>query len=219
MIGILKKRTDLRQNILIYLTLSWVLIESVSLFINRYKLNPVYFDFIVGLTISGFVFLLGYTWLNVSREKKGKIANGQIGILIVDDHKMIRDVIKSYLESPGFKVLGEAANGVQALEFLKRNRVDILLTDIDMPEMNGVKLAMEVTKQYPKVRVISISMVNDQERIKEMVKAGAVGYLIKDDQEETVREAVQVVHQGGKYFSPSVAKTVFDSLSPSPPES
>src|SRR5579872_4892242 len=104
-----------------------------------------------------------------------------IRLVIADDHALIRAGIRSLLQSiPGFEVVGEASDGREALELVAKLRPHVLLTDIAMPHMNGLVVAERVTKEYPEVKVIIVSMHANEEFVGQAVRAGASGYLLKD---------------------------------------
>jgi len=140
-----------------------------------------------------------------------------IKVLLVDDHRLIRDGIKFYLEKEdqGISIAGEAGDGKQALIFLEKNpgAVDIMLTDISMPEMNGVELANEVNKRFPNVKIIAITMIKDSQYVKQMLQAGASGYLLKNAREKEIVEAVKTVSNGETYYAQEATKAIMDFMS------
>jgi len=140
-----------------------------------------------------------------------------IQILIVDDHKMIRDVLKSYLEDTSkYEIVGEAAQGLEALNFLKANSVELVITDIDMPVMDGIELVENINKDFPDTKVISLTMMSDNNKIKQMLKAGVGGYLLKDAGESEIRKAIEMVMTGDNYYSAKVTNAIMLGLSKKP---
>lgn len=138
-----------------------------------------------------------------------------IKVLLVDDHRLIRDAIKTYLAKvDGIEVAGEASNGKEALIFLDKNRdsVNIMLVDINMPEMNGIELTREVSKSYPAIKVIALTMIKEGQHIKQMLQAGASGYLLKNSREKEILEAIQKVCDGGTYFNQDVTQSIMMSM-------
>lgn len=114
---------------------------------------------------------------------------------------------------PSLQVLGCAHNGPDTLAFLRNNRVDILLTDIEMPGMSGIELSRQVKEIYPDTRVIALSMFDKREIIGELLATGAEGYLLKDIEKKELVEAISRVSEGEYYYSGSVAKVMMRSLS------
>lgn len=135
-------------------------------------------------------------------------------ILLVDDHKIIRDGLKSYFDNyTEYNVVAEAQNGKQALQTLAKNdKIDIVLTDITMNVMDGITLTKEVNTLHPKVKVIALTMLRDNNTIKKMLNAGVSGYLLKDCGKEEVIKAIQKVLNDEKYYSPLVTQTVMDNM-------
>lgn len=113
------------------------------------------------------------------------MTNTIMHILLVDDHTVMRKGLSQLIESRFSKaVFYEAADGVEALEVLKKNKVDIVLTDITMPNMNGIELTKNISEKYPEVKVMVISMHLDEIYIKKAIEAGASGYLSKSMEDE-----------------------------------
>lgn len=139
-----------------------------------------------------------------------------IKILLVDDHNMIRQGLKSFLDQDKFEVIGEAKTGKEALDFLEDHKVDVLVTDIMMPEMDGIELCSMVTKQYPDINVLALTMMNESYNIKKMLAAGAKGYILKDCTQDELRTAIETVHQGKNFYSQEVTNIIMDGLTPQP---
>ena len=110
---------------------------------------------------------------------------------------------------------GEASDGKQALIFLEKNpeQIDIMLTDISMPEMNGVELATEVNKKFPSVKIIALTMIKDSQYVKQMLQAGASGYLLKNAREKEIVDAVKAVYKGESYYAQEATKAIMDFMS------
>jgi DNA-binding NarL/FixJ family response regulator len=132
-----------------------------------------------------------------------------IKIIIADDHSIIRDGLRAMLQKNDFcKIVGEAANGVELLNLLKETSCDVVCTDISMPVMDGVEATIQITKNFPKTKVMCLSMHEEAIFIKKMMDAGAVGYVFKDSSREELQTAIQSVHNGKKYFN----QKLFDIL-------
>jgi DNA-binding NarL/FixJ family response regulator len=136
-------------------------------------------------------------------------------ILLVDDHKIIREGIKHYLEGlENVTVVGEAQNGLQALEWLKPNnkQVTIALLDIGMDGMNGIQLCEQILQLYPDIKCIALSMFSEPHHIKQMMQAGAKGYLLKNSTQEELKEALENVAAGKNFFTSEVTNIVMSSM-------
>jgi len=134
-------------------------------------------------------------------------------ILLVDDHKLIRDALKTYLEDDTeFELVDEAANGQEALIILKENEVDVVMLDISMPVMDGITCAEHIAKDFPEVKILALSMMNDNQFIKKMLSAGALGYILKNSAEEEIKKALKAVYAGESYFSAEVNETVMQHM-------
>ncbi len=137
-----------------------------------------------------------------------------IKIMLVDDHKVIRDGIRSYLEEDyHYTVVAEASNGYMALEALKENEVDIVLIDINMDEMDGITATKEISILHPDVKVIAMTMLNENQHIKKMMSAGASGYLLKNCSEEEIKAAINTVMKEENYYCHEVTNIVMNNLS------
>lgn len=129
-----------------------------------------------------------------------------ISILVVDDHQMFIDGIKSLLRKEGaIQILGEAENGCKALEFLKNQEVDIVVTDINMPEMNGTELTKAIKSEFPAVKVLVLTMFNDREIIHEIINAEAEGYILKNTGRDELVTALYKIADNGSFYSNEVA--------------
>ena len=132
-----------------------------------------------------------------------------IQVLIVDDHHMVRRGLKILLEQfPGIKVVGEAANGLQAIEYVSRLRPDIVLMDLAMPVMNGIEAIQRIIALHPDQHIIVLTASSDGETFVQAIQAGAQGYFVKDlDPEELVR-AIRNVYQGRPEFDSRFVREV-----------
>lgn len=136
-----------------------------------------------------------------------------VKVLIVDDHKLIREGIAQYLEGDDrYHLTGDASEGVEALEFLRNNEVDLVLTDIRMPHMDGIDLTKNITSEFPNIKVVALTMMNDNNHIKKLMNAGAVGYVLKNCSESELKKAITQVMDGETYYSPEVTETVMNAL-------
>jgi DNA-binding NarL/FixJ family response regulator len=141
-------------------------------------------------------------------------------VMLVDDQMLIRQGIRMLLMTePGIEVVGEAANGKEALALVEQIRPEVVLMDVRMPEMDGVAATREITTRYPEIGVIILTTFDDEAYIFEGLRAGARGYLLKDISSEEMAEAVRVVARGGALIQPSITRKVlseFNRLSAQP---
>lgn len=132
-----------------------------------------------------------------------------IKLLVVDDHKLVREGIDAMLRNnKRLQIVAEAENGQQALELLQLRSVDVALMDINMTGMDGIEATKAIVKNFPKVKVLGISMHNDDVSIIAMLKAGASGYILKNSDKNTLQKAIAEVYAGKTFFPPDVAEIV-----------
>ncbi|MCZ4244002.1 response regulator transcription factor [Pedobacter punctiformis] len=129
-----------------------------------------------------------------------------IKIILVEDHNIVRNGIKMLLESePGITITDEAENGSEALELIRDNdEVDLVLTDINMAEMDGLTLIKEVKKLNQSIKVIVLSMLDDEKQIIQAFNEGAEGYLLKNIVKEELIFGIKQVYRGGRYLSAEI---------------
>lgn len=144
-------------------------------------------------------------------------------VLLADDHRILRDGLRSILEQNGILVVGEATTGLQALALARSLSPDVVIMDISMPDLNGVDATRRITSELPAIRVIALSMHSDRRYVMAMLEAGASGYLLKNAASEELLLALPAVARGQKFLSPSVAGYLVDEAishgSRSPPPS
>lgn len=137
--------------------------------------------------------------------------NGTIRILLADDHTLLRAGIRSLLEKmPGVEVVGEAADGREALNLVKTHLPNVVLMDIAMAGLNGLEATVRIARDYPNVHVIILSMHANEEYVLQTLRAGASGYLLKDAATAELELAVQAVARGDTYLSPAISKRVIE---------
>ena len=138
-------------------------------------------------------------------------------ILLVDDHQIIRLAVRSLLTIEGRKFnIDEADNGKEALAMINPGQYDLVITDVSMPVMNGIELTQRIMQIDPKIKVLALTMLHDGLHIRQMLKAGVKGYLIKDSGLDELQNAIVVVLNGGIYYSPKAHQVVMESLIPGP---
>lgn len=135
------------------------------------------------------------------------MTDAPIRVLVADDHAIVRTGIRHVLESePGFTVVGEAANGAEALELARSLSPDVAVLDISMPGVSGLHVTQELRRLSPDTRVLILSMHDNTEYVLESVRAGAHGYILKDTAATELRTAIHAVRGGESYFSPPIAR-------------
>jgi DNA-binding NarL/FixJ family response regulator len=129
----------------------------------------------------------------------------KLRIIIVDDHEFFRNGVKMVINKLKYaKVVAEASNGKEFLELLKDKEADIVLMDIEMPLMNGIEATERALEEYPDLKVVGLTMFNDEEYIDRMVDAGASGLLLKNISKEILDKALQSIASGNTYYSPEL---------------
>ena len=137
-----------------------------------------------------------------------------IRIFIADDHPVVRDGLSAMLETqPDFQVVGDASDGLEAVQKVNEMRPDVVLLDLEMPKMDGVEALTLMRKANADVKVIVFTAFDTDERILGAVKAGAQGYLLKGTPREQVFDAVRVVHGGESLIQPVIASKLLHRIS------
>jgi DNA-binding NarL/FixJ family response regulator len=137
-----------------------------------------------------------------------------IRILIADDHAVVREGLRAFLElQDGLEVVGEAADGEQALEAAARLAPDVILMDLVMPRLDGVGAMQQLRRRAPETRVIVLTSFLDDERLMRAVEAGADGYLLKDAEPAELARAIRTAHAGGALIAPAAAARLLKALS------
>lgn len=135
----------------------------------------------------------------------------KIRILLVDDHTVVRKGFRVLLsQQSDFEVVGEAANGREAVRLATELSPDVVIMDVAMPEVNGVLATRQIMESSPRCRVVILSMHKDAVYVRETLRAGAKGYLLKDSIDHDLINAVRAVANGGSFLSPAIASTVLD---------
>ncbi|HBY62202.1 MAG TPA: DNA-binding response regulator [Solibacterales bacterium] len=130
-------------------------------------------------------------------------------ILLADDHAVVRGGFRMLLAAqPDLEVVGEASNGREAVELAASLQPDVIVMDVTMPELNGIEATRRIAQDAPRVRVLALSMHKDAVYVREILRAGARGYLLKDSEESALIEAVRAVARGEAFLSPAVSDAV-----------
>ncbi|WP_299047706.1 response regulator transcription factor [uncultured Polaribacter sp.] len=136
-----------------------------------------------------------------------------INVVLADDHVLVRNGIKALLEDEsGVTVIDEASNGKEALEVISKNKPNVLIVDIRMPEMNGIEVVAQVNKNYKDVKTLVLSMHDSEEYVVKSIQAGADGYLLKGASKDEFLKALTKVASGGKYFTGDVSAIIMSNF-------
>ncbi len=132
-------------------------------------------------------------------------------VLLAEDHTIVRQGIAALLGTESdIEVVGEASNGLEAIELAKKLGPDVILMDIGMPQLNGLETTREIKRRFPSMKILVLTMYDNEEWIFQILKAGASGYLIKDSAMSDLTSALWAVYQGDSYLSPSISKMVIE---------
>ncbi|HYN09019.1 MAG TPA: response regulator transcription factor [Vicinamibacterales bacterium] len=132
-------------------------------------------------------------------------------ILIVDDHAVVRHGVRALLESqPGWEIAGEAATGREALELAKRLQPDIVVMDLSLPELNGLEATRQIVKESPRSEVLVLTMHHSEQLAREVLQAGARGYILKSDADESLIAAVESLRQHKPFLTSTVTEFGLD---------
>jgi DNA-binding NarL/FixJ family response regulator len=135
----------------------------------------------------------------------------QIKVLLADDHTIVRQGLRALLQAePDIAVVGEAANGRQALDCARELRPDVVIMDIAMPSLNGLEATRQMKKTSPNSRVIILSSYASEEYVEQLVEAGASGYLLKQTAAQELVSAIKEARKGNAFFSPAISKMLLD---------
>jgi len=135
----------------------------------------------------------------------------QIAVLLAEDHAIVRQGLRLLVEADGdIEVVGEAKTGREAVQMTGELRPEIVVMDIAMPSLNGLEATKQILKAFPATKVLILSAHSDLEYVEQIVKAGALGYLLKQASADILAKAIRELHKGKTFFSPSIAKRLKD---------
>lgn len=139
--------------------------------------------------------------------------NEPIKLLVVDDHPIVRRGLRMCLgQQPRIQILGEAGDGREALNKAHELKPDVILMDIDMPQMNGLAVTDLLRREMPEVKVLILSMYSNTDYVMRIIQCGARGFVLKEAPTEEVVAAIETVHGGGSHFSPEVARVALNQV-------
>jgi NarL family two-component system response regulator LiaR len=137
----------------------------------------------------------------------------KIKVLIVDDHAMVRQGLQTFLTlSEGIEVVGEAANGLEAVEQVRQRRPDVVLMDLVMPELDGIEATRRIRALSPETQVLALTSFIDDEKVFTAIEAGALGYLLKDVSPDDLVEAIKAAHRGEAQLHPEATKKLMSQV-------
>jgi two-component system, NarL family, response regulator NreC len=131
----------------------------------------------------------------------------KIKIVLADDHRLVRQSLRSFLESvSAFTVIGEAGNGLETLARIEEQQPDVLILDLIMPGLSGLEVVREVTQRFPQIRILVLTMYEDEPYVQAAFKQGALGYVLKGEDAGVLIQAIHFVADGWYYLSPQLAR-------------
>ncbi len=137
----------------------------------------------------------------------------KINVMIADDHSLIREGLKQLLEFDGtIKIVGEASNGIECLEKMNVYNPDVLLLDINMPEMNGIEVLKKMKDDNSQVKVLILTVHNEMDYLMKAIDIGVDGYILKDSESAELKKAIRAVRDGENYIQPSLIPTLNNQL-------
>jgi len=136
-----------------------------------------------------------------------------IRILLVEDERLLRQLLRNMLqEQPDMEVVGEAGDGREAIELVRELKPDVVVMDITMPNLNGIDATKQIVREFPKTKVTALSVHSSAMFVVDMLKAGAMGYVLKDSVFNELAECIRIVSNGSKYLSSKIAGDVIGSF-------
>jgi len=132
-------------------------------------------------------------------------------VLLADDHALIRQGLKTLLETRGFQVVGEASDGQETLRAIEKTRPDVAIVDISMPVLNGIDAARELKKSSPRTKIIVLTQHDEDQYVTEALRAGVKGYVLKSQAAHDLVHAIEEVCRGSVYLSPNISRAVVDA--------
>src|SRR5438034_8283604 len=130
-----------------------------------------------------------------------------ITVLLAEDHEIVREGFRSLLaHEPDIEVVGEAANGRQAVQLTKKLRPAVIVMDIAMPLLNGLEATRQIRKDFPETKVLILSAHSDDAYVEQMAELGAAGFLLKQTSSHNLATAIREVHKGHTFYSPAISK-------------
>jgi DNA-binding NarL/FixJ family response regulator len=140
-----------------------------------------------------------------------------ISVMIADDHQMFIDGVKALLSSEDeIRVIGEALSGIELMALLESKTPDVVLMDVNMPQMDGLEATSRIHLKYPDVKILMLTMYNNEDFIFGLMNAGASGYILKNTGRTELTEAIRAVHSGKTFYSKEVSETILQNITKKP---
>ena len=135
--------------------------------------------------------------------------NKKIRVLLADDHTILRKGIRMLIDAQAdMEVVGEAATGREAIETARSLKPDVIIMDVSMPELNGIEGTRQICDELTRTRVLALTMHKDSVYVREILRAGARGYLLKDTEDDDLLRAIRTIHRGEAFLSPAISDAV-----------
>jgi two-component system response regulator NreC len=140
-------------------------------------------------------------------------------VVIADDHAIVRGGLRALIHDEiGLELIGEAAGGYEAIELVEKNQPDVLVLDISMPDLDGISVTRRLKQNYPNLQILILTLHEDEAMLKEAIKAGASGYILKRAAESELISAIQIILRGDMYVDPSMLRSLLGEPKPVPPQ-
>lgn len=137
----------------------------------------------------------------------------EIRVLVVDDDPLVRTALAHFVSrDPEITVIGQAETGRAAVEFVEKSRPDVVMMDVQMPEMDGIAATAAITARWPEVRVLAVTTLDGSDTVLPMLSAGASGYMLKDSSADSILAAVREVHSGASSLSPRITSLLVEHV-------
>jgi NarL family two-component system response regulator LiaR len=150
-------------------------------------------------------------------KQTNESASGEIRVLVVDDHAMVRQGLRTFLElqdnvQPCITVVGEAGNGIEAVDLASKTQPDIVLLDLVMPQMDGIQATVKIRERSPESRIIILTSFGEEDKVLPAIRAGAQGYLLKDIPPDELVHAIRESYVGKVQLHPEIAKKLMSAV-------
>lgn len=144
-------------------------------------------------------------------SETAKQGSAAVRVLLVDDHTILREGVRSLLaDESDLRVIGEARDGVEAVEQVGKLEPDVVVMDMVMPRMNGLEATVQIKKRHPDVKILILSMYDDDEYVQQIIQAGASGYVLKRVAADDLVRAIREVHRGASFLYPPIAAKLIE---------
>ena len=138
--------------------------------------------------------------------------SGKIRVLLADDHAVLRAGLRALLSAePDIEVVGEAADGQEAVALVERLKPDVVVMDITMPRLDGLRATRQITTHHPEIRVLVLTMHAEEQYLLQVLEAGGSGYVVKNSADRDLLEAIRVVHRGEAFLYPSATRMLLEA--------